>query len=73
MKLVGMPIKLSATPATLRLPPPTVGEHNVQVLERMGYSTDEIVRFRLDGVIGSEMERQGAGEPAAWGDSLTAS
>lgn len=73
MKLVGMPIKLSATPATLRLGPPTVGEHNEMLLERLGYSSDDISRLRLEGAVGSEMQRQREGEPAAWGDSLTAS
>ena len=71
-KLVGMPIKLSATPASLRLPPPTVGEHNDQVLRTVGFSPEEIASLRAEGVIGAEAERQRAGEPPAWGYSLTA-
>ena len=72
-KLVGMPIKLSATPAALRLPPPTVGQHNVQMLERLGYSVDQIARLRHEGAIGSESEREGTGAAATWGNSVTAS
>jgi formyl-CoA transferase len=73
LKLVGMPVKLSATPATLRSSPPTVGEHNEMVLGQLGYSTDDIARLRAEGVVGSETVRRRAGEPPAWGDSLTAS
>ncbi len=73
IRLVGMPIKLSSTPAALRLPPPTVGQHNAEVLAALGYSADDIARLRRDGVVGSETERESAGGAAAWGDSLTAS
>lgn len=62
-RMVGMPIKLSDTPATLRLAPPMVGEHNAVVLRRIGYEGDEVERLRRAGVIGSE-PHSGA---AAWG------
>jgi crotonobetainyl-CoA:carnitine CoA-transferase CaiB-like acyl-CoA transferase len=33
-KLVGSPIKLSATPVSYRLAPPLLGEHNEEILGR---------------------------------------
>lgn len=73
VRFVGMPIKLSATPGQLRLMPPTVGQHNELLLEKLGYSPEDIARFRRDGVVGSETERERLGEAPAWGDSATAS
>jgi crotonobetainyl-CoA:carnitine CoA-transferase CaiB-like acyl-CoA transferase len=66
-KLVGQPVKLSATPAVLRLPPPTVGEHNVQILSSLGYSADEIAAFQRAGIVGSERVAEQTGAPPAWG------
>jgi crotonobetainyl-CoA:carnitine CoA-transferase CaiB-like acyl-CoA transferase len=54
VKLTGFPVKLSETPATLRLPPPTVGEHNEEILQKFGYSEDEIRTLQEAGVVGSE-------------------
>ena len=62
-RMVGMPIKLSATPATLRSAPPMVGENNREVLERIGYDDDEVQRLRRDRVIGSEQDSAGG----TWG------
>ena len=33
VRMAGMPIKLSATPASLRLPPPLLGQHSEEVLQ----------------------------------------
>lgn len=38
----GIPIKLSRTPGQLRLPPPGIGEHSREVLERFGYTPEKI-------------------------------
>ncbi len=64
LKLVGYPVKLSETPATLRLPPPTVGQHNEEVLELLGYTEEQVRRFEQRGIIGSE-NRKGRGTPTA--------
>jgi crotonobetainyl-CoA:carnitine CoA-transferase CaiB-like acyl-CoA transferase len=39
---IGFPVKFSETPATVRSGPPTLGEHTRNVLEELGYSTEEI-------------------------------
>ncbi len=54
VKLTGFPVKLSDTPATLRISPPTVGEHNEEVLSEFGYTDDEVRALQEDGVVGSE-------------------
>ncbi len=41
----GIPIKLSRTPGAFRRPPPKYGEHNQSVLEKAGYSPEEIDNF----------------------------
>jgi crotonobetainyl-CoA:carnitine CoA-transferase CaiB-like acyl-CoA transferase len=60
VKLTGFPVKLSATPATLRLSPPTVGEHNEEVLREYGYSDSEIRALQESGVVGSENRKRHA-------------
>ena len=52
MKLPGMPIKLSGTPGTVRMPPPLPGEHNDDVYaEVLGLSPAEIAAMRSSRLI----------------------
>jgi formyl-CoA transferase/CoA:oxalate CoA-transferase len=51
LRVVGPPIKLSATPAAVRRPPPRLGEHTDQVLAEIGHSPEEIERLRASRVV----------------------
>ena len=52
MKMAGLPLKFSATPASLRLPPPRLGEHTRNVLEDwLGMTNQEITALCEKGVV----------------------
>ena len=67
LKLVGPPVKLSATPARVRNAPRTVGQDNEQVSAGLGFTPAEIDRLRESGVIGMENQRHRATGMAHWG------
>jgi crotonobetainyl-CoA:carnitine CoA-transferase CaiB-like acyl-CoA transferase len=52
LRLVGHPGKLSATPGSVRYPPPRVGEHTDQVLNELGIDGTRIAELRAKGAIG---------------------
>lgn len=50
--LIASPLaQMSASPATIRRPPPMLGEHNAEVLAELGYSADRIDRLMADGIV----------------------
>jgi len=52
IKLVGIPVKYSKTPGSVRLPPPLLGEHTEEILmNTLGYSMDEVGELSKRGVI----------------------
>jgi formyl-CoA transferase len=52
VKLLGVPVKYSETPGSVRLPPPLLGQHTDQILsELLGYSQEEIDDLRKEGVV----------------------
>ena len=51
IRQVGVPFRLSTTPATIRTPPPALGEHSDAILTELGYTTGEVAALRADGVI----------------------
>jgi crotonobetainyl-CoA:carnitine CoA-transferase CaiB-like acyl-CoA transferase len=51
IKVLGVPIKLSDTPGSVRMAPPTLGQHTEQVLRELDFSVDAIEAFKQRGVI----------------------
>ena len=52
LSLIGVPIKLSETPASVRTAPPTLGQHTESVLQNdLGLTLNEINALRANGVI----------------------
>jgi crotonobetainyl-CoA:carnitine CoA-transferase CaiB-like acyl-CoA transferase len=53
IRVLGTPLKLSDTPASVRTPPPALGQHTVGVLrDDLGLSASEIEALHRDGAIG---------------------
>ena len=53
LKVVGVPIKLSETPGSVRTAPPTLGQHTTAILRELQIGADEIERLRRERVIGA--------------------
>ena len=51
IKVIGIPVKFSETPGSIRLDPPRVGQHNDEVLSELGYSRESIEALRAEAVI----------------------
>lgn len=51
VKTVGNPIRLSETPVSYRLPPPTLGQHTDEVLTELGYSAETVANLLAKNVI----------------------
>jgi len=51
MPQIGVPFKLSQTPASIRSAPPMLGEHSDEILAELGYAPDDIERLRARGAI----------------------
>lgn len=51
VRVVGIPVKLSRTPGTVRTPPPAVGQHTDELLQELGYSDEEITGLRAAKVV----------------------
>ena len=52
LKMVGIPFTLNGTPATIRRPPPTLGQHTDEVLrEELGLTAERIAALRAEKVV----------------------
>ncbi len=52
LRVLGIPVKLSETPGSVDTAPPLFGEHNRDILLKLGYGEADVQRFRESGVIG---------------------
>lgn len=51
LRVVGSPVQLSETPASVRLPAPELGQHTEEILLELGYDWEQIGGLREAGVI----------------------
>lgn len=51
VKNIGSPLKLSETPARVRQPAPTLGQHTDEVLQHLGLNDEQIIELRETGAI----------------------
>lgn len=51
LKMLGIPMKLSESPGSVRKAPPLLGQHTVEVLSEIGFNDDDIARLRDNKVI----------------------
>ncbi len=53
LKTPNSPLKLTESPASIRRPPPLLGQHNDEVLAEQGYTPEQVAGLRERGVIGA--------------------
>ncbi|MFI5020626.1 MAG: CaiB/BaiF CoA transferase family protein [Alphaproteobacteria bacterium] len=51
LKMLGIPIKFDGTPASVRYPPPTLGQHTDEILETLGMDAAAAAALRQDNII----------------------
>ncbi|KAJ3364474.1 hypothetical protein HDU91_002567 [Kappamyces sp. JEL0680] len=51
IKVAGIPVKYSLNKPSIRLPPPLLGQHTDQILQELGYTSQEVAEMRANKVI----------------------
>jgi formyl-CoA transferase len=51
LPLFNLTAKLEKTPGSIDAPPPRLGAHSAEILGRIGYATDDVVRLKAEGVV----------------------
>jgi formyl-CoA transferase/CoA:oxalate CoA-transferase len=69
LRVLGTPLKLSAQPASIRRPPPVLGQHTDEILAEAGYPAERIAELRAAGVIRLQKPTQRQQVPDAGLDS----
>ncbi len=59
LRVLGLPIKLSGTPGAVDKAPPRFGEHNREVLGKLGYTAEQIGDLMKSGVIAETAHQSG--------------
>ena len=49
LRLLGTPIRMYDTPSSLRISPPDLGEHTLDVVREIGFSDEQIASFEKQG------------------------
>jgi crotonobetainyl-CoA:carnitine CoA-transferase CaiB-like acyl-CoA transferase len=63
--MAGLPVKLSNNPGAIRTAPPLLGEHSRAILQKAGFSNDEIASLLADGEISEPATAAGNKEEKA--------
>ncbi|GAB7388626.1 CoA transferase [Bacillaceae bacterium] len=58
IKTLGIPIKFSQTPLSIRTPAPWLGQHTTEVLQGIGFSEEEIAGLYEEGIIYDKYRKQ---------------
>jgi crotonobetainyl-CoA:carnitine CoA-transferase CaiB-like acyl-CoA transferase len=58
--MVGPVVRMTDTPTAVRRPPPTVGQHSLEILRELGYPPAEVDRLVGQGVIATPSDAGGA-------------
>ena len=51
IRQAGIPFHLAGTPASIRTPPPTLGQDTDSILAELGYGVHEIAELRTRGIV----------------------
>jgi crotonobetainyl-CoA:carnitine CoA-transferase CaiB-like acyl-CoA transferase len=51
IRSLGFPVKFSEQPYTVRMAPPTLGQHTEEILQEIGYTMESIEKLRAKGVL----------------------
>ena len=52
--LAGVPIKFSGAAGGVKTPPPRLGQHSTEILEKLGYPAGDVQRLIEQGVVGAQ-------------------
>ena len=51
IKLLGIPLKFSESPGSIRMAPPLLGQHTNEIAAELGYSAEQVASFKEQGIM----------------------